>query len=525
MRNLIFNLALVLCTLPLAAQQDMGVITGIVTDSSGGVIPQAIVTVINQETNERRDITTSPAGTFTIGPLRIGTYNLAVEKNGFKKRLWNGIELHAQDRVRADLQLEVGQISDTISVTAEAPVMQSETSSLAKVVEEHEVRELPLNGRNFQQLAWLTAGVSPDKRGRDIDSGFNSHGQAFTQNSFIVDGIDNNNNVMGMQDRKMQVVVPSLDAVAEFKVETSNYSAEFGRNSGALMIVSIKTGSNQFHGSAYEYLRNNFFDARDTFNYTGVSQKLRKNLFGTSFGGPVRHDKTFFFFSWERLDQRQGQSDLVVVPTAAERQGLFTAAIKDPVIGQPFPNRQIPTSRYDPVAAKLLALWPDANFSGAGARSNFARNPPWNTTRDQFDTRVDHNVSQKDKIFGRLSVNRFNNLQDSVFPAPARGGQDNNRAIDANKAYSAAFSYTRIITPTLINEFRYGFIRQLVNKEGTRLVVPEPVDVTIWTYRDPGRRPLWITAVYAEWNHRVPRLGRDRIAAEFQDLAGAPIPG
>ena len=465
MRSIVFLLTFSLALVPLAAQQDMGVITGLVTDGSGGVVAQAAVTVTNQQTGETRTVATGDTGAFTVGPLRIGIYNLAVEKSGFRKRVWNGLEVHAQDRVRADVQLEIGQVNDVISVTAEAPILQSETSSLAKVVEEHEVRELPLNGRNFQQLAWLTAGVSPDKRGRDIDSGFNSHGQAFTQNSFIVDGIDNNNNVMGMQDRKMQVVVPSLDAVAEFKVETSNYSAEFGRNSGALMLVSIKSGTNQLHGSAYEYLRNNVFDARDTFNYTGVSQKLRKNLFGATVGGPVKRDRTFFFFSWERLDQRQGQSDLVIVPTAAERQGLFGSAVKDPLTGQPFPGSQIPSSRFDPVAAKLLTLWPSPNFSGAGARNNFARNPPWNTTRDQFDTRVDHNVSEKDKVFGHLSVNRFNNLQDSVFPYPARGGQDNNRAIDDNKAYSAAFSYTRIITPTLINEFRYGFIRQLADKK------------------------------------------------------------
>ena len=153
------------------------------------------------------------------------------------------------------------------------------------------------------------------------------------------------------------------------------------------------------------------------------------------------------------------------MPTTAERQGLFADAIKDPLTGQPFAGSQIPASRIDPVALKLLALWPAPNFNGAGARNNFARNPPWNTDRSQFDNRVDHNISERDKIFGHLSVNRFNNFQDSVFPYPARGGQDNNRALDDNKAYSAALSYTRIITPTLLNEFRYGFIRQLVNKK------------------------------------------------------------
>src|SRR5262249_61237580 len=149
----------------------------------------------------------------------------------------------------------------------EAGVRQAEEASLAHVVEQKQIRNLPLNGRNFQQLAWITAGVMPSTRGRDRDSGFNSHGQPVTQNNFIIDGIDNNNNVMGMQDRKAQVVVPSLDAVVEFKVQTSNYSAEFGRNSGAVMLVNIKSGTNQFHGTAYEFLRNDYADARYTFNY------------------------------------------------------------------------------------------------------------------------------------------------------------------------------------------------------------------------------------------------------------------
>ena len=154
------------------------------------------------------------------------------------------------------------------------------------------------------------------------------------------------------------------------------------------------------------------------------------------------------------------------MPSAAERQGLFATVIKDPLTGQPFAGSQIPASRVDPVALKLLALWPAANFNGAGALAQTSRGISLkNTNRSQFDNRVDHNISERDKIFGHLSVNRFNNLQDSVFPYPARGGQDNNRALDDNKAYSAALSYTRIITPTLLNEFRYGFIRQLVNKK------------------------------------------------------------
>lgn len=456
------------------AQQDMGVITGVVTDASGGVIPAARVTVVNRETSETRTVDTSDGGAYTVGPLRVGRYDVSVEKQGFKKAIEQDLELHAQDRVRADIKLEVGQIADSVSVTAETPLLQSETSSLATVIEQNEIRRLPLNSRNFQQLAWFASGVSPATQSRDRDSGFNAHGQQMTQNSFLIDGIDNNNNVMGMQDRKMQVVVPPLDAVAEFKIQTSNYTAEFGRNSGAVMIVSIKSGTNQFHGTAWEYMRNDIFDSRDTFNYvdrTGDGKAdpnvLRQNQFGVSFGGPIRRNKTFFFADWEGRRERYQQTDLAIVPTASERNGIFAtslAVINDPLTRQPFAGNAIPRNRFDGTAAKLLELWPQANFSGSGTRNNFIRNPPWQVDRDNWDTRIDHNLSDNDKIFGRVSIARFRSFRDGVFPEPARGGQNNDRALDANPARSIAFSYTRIIRPTLLNEFRYGFLRQVVDK-------------------------------------------------------------
>ena len=286
------------------------------------------------------------------------------KSRGSKKLVWTGIVLHAQDRARADFKLTLGQVADTVSVTSEAPVLQAESATLANVVNEREVRGLPLNGRNFQQLAWLSAGVMAATQSRDATSGFNSNGQQTTENNFIMDGIDNNNNVMGMQDRKAQVIIPSLDAVSEFKVQTSNYSAEFGRNSGAVMIVSIKSGTNGFHGTAFEYLRNDFFDSRDTFNYVPGADgkahptKLRQNQYGGTVGGPIIRNRTFFFGSFERFAQGNGQTLTGIVPTDAERQGIFPtslATIKDPVTGQPFPGNQIPVSRFDPTAAKLLA--------------------------------------------------------------------------------------------------------------------------------------------------------------------------
>jgi len=465
---------LLLVLVPLFAQQDMGVITGLVTDSSGAAIPGARVTVTNTETNESRAVETSATGSYTVGPLRIGVYQVAIEHEGFKRAVVSNLRVSAQDRVRADVELTIGQIAESVAVTAESPLLRAESSSLDYVVGQKEMRELPLNGRNFQQLAWLTSGVIPSTRSRDRESGFNAHGQPMTQNSFIIDGIDNNNNVMGMQDRKMQVVAPSLDAVAEFKVQTSNFSAEFGRNSGAVMIVSIKSGTNQFRGTAYNYLRNDRTDARDTFNYvdrTGDGRAdpevLKQNQFGATYGGPIVKDKTFFFGSFEGRRERRSQTDTAIVPTADQRNGIFSPTlvlVRDPLSNQNFPGNAIPRSRFDATAARMLDLWPQPNFTGFGTRQNFVRNPPWNTVRDQYDFRVDHNLSENDKVFGRFSLNRFDNLRDSVFEAPARGGQNNDRAFDDNDARSIAFSYTKILRPTLINEFRYGFSRQKVDK-------------------------------------------------------------
>jgi hypothetical protein len=456
------------------AQQDMGIITGVISDSSGAAVPAARVTIRDTATNEIRTIETNETGAYTVGPLRIGAYEIAVEKSGFRRAVWGDIQVHSQDRVRADLQLEVGQIAETVTVTSAAPVLQVETSSLANVVGEHEIRGLPLNGRNFQQLAWLAAGVLPSTTGRDRESGFNSHGQPVTQNNFIIDGIDNNNNVMGMQDRKAQVIIPSLDAVAEFKVQTSNYSAEFGRNSGAVMIVNIKSGSNEFHGSAYEYIRNDYFDSRDTFSYTDRDgdgradpEVLRQNQFGGTIGGPVVRNRTFFFASWEARRERRSQSDLSIVPTEDERNGIFSpvlAIIRDPQTGRPFADNRIPRERFDPVAARMLELWPAPNFGGSGTRQNYISAPPWNTDRDQLDVRIDHNVSSADRIFGRFSKSKFDTLRGAALPQPGRGDQGNDRAFDDNDARSGVFSWTRVLTPTLINEFRYGFIRQKVDK-------------------------------------------------------------
>lgn len=458
------------------AQQDMGYITGRIVDSSHAGIPGATLVVVNKQTGDRTVTISTDTGNYTAGPLKIGIYQIAVELVGFKRATAENIDIHAQDRVRVDFTLEVGEISESVSVYAQTPLLESENPTLGQAVETREIHSLPLAGRNFQKLALLTSGVIPAIGHRDRDSGFNSHGQRAGQNNFIIDGVDNNSHIMGMQDRKAQVMIPSLDAVHEFKVETSNYSAELGRSSGAVMNVTVKSGTNQFHGTAYEYLRNDIFDARDTFTYVDRNgdgkadpEVLRWNQFGFTFGGPMKRNRSFFFGSWEGLRIGHSQSFLAVVPGLQERQGVFSPAaygqLKDPKTGKPFPNNTIPKQQWDPVAAKLIQLYPEPNFTPSGTRANYVSGPPWKETRDQIDTRIDHNFSDQDKLFGRVSLMRYVNRRESVLPIPARGAQGNDFAEDDNDAHTLAVGYTKIFSPTLINETRFGYRRLKVDKK------------------------------------------------------------
>jgi len=339
-----------------------------------------------------------------------------------------------------------------------------------------------ISGRNYQSLALLTAGVAPEIGGRDrgplgdsrLGGGFVSHGQAVGQNNFLIDGIDNNSTIQGQQDRKAQAIIPSMDAVQEFKVQTSNYSAEFGRNAGAVVNVTIRSGTNEFHGSAYEFMRNDFFDAREAFGRNdrdgdGKADPdiLRQNQYGATFGGPVKKNKAFFFASWEAWKLRKSQSDIVVIPTQLEKAGDFSqtaglSALRNPAGGD-FANDVIPSSQIDPVFAGLAALYPNPNFAD-NTRRNFTNNPPLTTDRDQYDFRYDHTFTQKDNFFVRYSHYRFDNVRGAPLPGIARGGVGNDRGVDANNGDHLAASWTHVVSTSVVNEVRFGYKHLKVNK-------------------------------------------------------------
>ncbi len=301
-----------------------------------------------------------------------------------------------------------------------------------------------------------------------------SHGQQVGQNNFLIDGVDNNSTIMGQQDRKAQAMIPSMDAVQEFKIQTSNYSAEYGRNAGAVVNVTIRGGTNQFHGSAYEFMRNDFFDAREAFGRNdrdgdGKADPavLRQNQFGATFGGPIKKNKAFFFASWEAWKLRKAQSDFEIVPTQAERSGDFSQTanlgnLNDP-LGDEFANKTIPSARFDSSFNQLADLYPAPNFAD-NTRRNFVNNPPWTTDRDQLDFRYDHTFSANDNFFVRYSHYRYDNLRAAPLPGLARGSVGNDRSLDDNDGDHLASSWTHVFSPTMINEVRVGYKWLKVNK-------------------------------------------------------------
>ena len=482
---------LVLFAATLFGQQDQGVITGVITDESRAVIPGAIVTAREVNTNISTKAATNGNGVFHIGPVRTGSYEVSVEARQFRTAVRHSVDVHPNDRIGLNFTLRLGSATDVIVVTGRTPLLRTENSSLERNISRQEIQQMPLVDRNYQILAKLSAGVLPEIDGRDLGplqrggqsaSGFVSHGQPALQNNYLIDGIDNNSTVMGLQDRKAQAVVPSLDAIQEFTVLTSNYDAEFGRNAGAVVNVTVRSGTNSLHGSAYNHLRNDIFDARPTFSYTdrdgdGKADPavLRQNMFGATAGGPMKRDQGFFFVSWESWRVRLAQSDRSTIPTALERHGNFSQteglkSLKDPLGGN-FPNKTIPASRLDPAAVTLMELYPVPNYTDV-TRTNYLSNPPWRTDRDQFDTRIDYRISDRDTVFGRYSWYNYDSLRAGSLPGLARGAHGNERALDDNDGRHLTLSHTRVVRANIVNQLRFGYKSLKVNKRNDDAASP-----------------------------------------------------
>src|SRR3954462_9077206 len=385
------------------AQVDRATITGTVTDSGGAVIPGATVTITNLATNVTITQPTTETGSYLLVNLIPGKYQVEVELTGFK-RVSQVVTLEVGQRARVDARLEVGTLSETVTVGETTQLLNSNDATLGTVIPQFQVSNLPVAIRNWDDLLALVPGVQGDRYteqgggtsfGRT--GGINVHGARALQNNFLLDGVDNNSISENVQELTTQVSRPSVDAIQEFKVVTSPYSAEYGRSPGAAVSVSTKSGTNAFHGTGYEYFRNDKMDSIDYFsNRAGAAvPKNDQNQYGGNIGGPLLRDRAFFFADYEGTRITRGVSRLTRVPTADERAGIFTTAVRDPVTGLPFENNRIPTSRIDPYAAAIIALVPPPTQSGV---NNYFRNANLIDNSDRLLTRADWRPSAKDSI-------------------------------------------------------------------------------------------------------------------------------
>ena len=490
-------------------QKDSGGVAGVVRDSGGALVAGAKVRVKDVDRGTEIVVTTSSQGEYVANPLKIGRYNLTAEKGGFKKTTVGPVVVNIQEHPAVDITLQVGSISEVVTVTSQGPLLETETSDLGQVMDSHRVSTLPLNGRNYAQLAQLGAGVAPSEPGSRVSAsyGFSANGARSLQNNFLLDGVDNNANLGDVLNETAFVIQPSVDAIAEFKVQTNSYSAEFGRGNGAILNAVIKSGTNQLHGDVYEFLRNEKLEATNAFDAFG-RQPYKQNQFGFTLGGPIVRSRTFFFGDYEGLRVRQAIPHPSLIPTQANiLQGDFSTLLTNtiapqidpntglpipgstavdcnnnptfggeifntrltqqsslnpnglcgvPINGSGTPSNIFPTGLTDPLAARLAALFPVPNADING--NNFLSDPKRIENRNNFDIRIDHKVSEKDSVFGRFS---FEN-QPSSIPAPFNNVLDGGGFFDGiedNSYRSVALSDSHMFSPTLANEVRLGYNR------------------------------------------------------------------
>lgn len=463
--------ALLVLQSALLAQTDSGLVTGFISDPSGAIIVNAAVTLKSPQTGSVYKATAGASGSFTISAVVRGTYDLVVEAAGFTKYQQTGLEVNIGARVQANVTLKVGSTSEAIEVTVATPLLESQSASVGQVIDNKTIVTLPLNGRNYSQLALLIPGAVPNYGSRAAD-GFSLNGQRTFQNVFLVDGIDNNSYILGADTASTQAIRPSADAIQEFKVDSATYSAEFGRAAGGVISVSIKSGTNKLRGSLFEFIRNNELDANNFFsNRAGLKRPpLRRNQFGGTVGAPIIKNRTFYFGSYQGTLVRQSTTITSTVPTGNSASGDFGAVnIYDPLlvaggIRQQFPGNIIPASRLDPVGLKVAALYAKPNL--LSAVNNYARNVGTSDSDHQGDGRLDHKLTERDSLFVRFSVNQRTVDRQALFAAPGNGGTGfNDLPLNQSfKAWSGIGNWTRVITPSVVNEFRLGYTHNESNQ-------------------------------------------------------------
>jgi len=447
----------------LFAQTDSASLRVLVEDALQASVAGARVNLLNRNTGALMSVTTSPDGYALFSPIVRGLYQVDVAQAGFKSVKLNEVQINIDERRFLRIKLEVSSIAETVEVTAAVASIQTEQGALGQVISGRTAVELPLAGRRYTELALLSPGVAastlnPTTRG---PGWFVANGNYHTQNNFLLDGIDNNQGTQNAQSLSAQVVQPNPDAIAEFKVQTNSFSAEFGRSAGAVINVSIKGGTNALHGTGYYFNRDSALAAA---GWTNNNQNLPKsNLkwqqYGGTVGGPIQKDKLFYFGAYEGFQQNFADSFLVTVPTAAQKRGEFGALnIVDPATNTPFPNNIIPASRFDALGKRVLDLWPEnnlpGNFQNGRPSNNYSALRDGTENTHKFDTRADYALNSKNQLMSRFSYLRQKFFRVQLFPGIADG--EGNQGGQFNENRSLAVAWTSTISPRVVNTLRYG---------------------------------------------------------------------
>jgi len=457
---LVFAFFVVTC-LPVQAQFDTATVLGTVRDSSSAVVPGASVTLSNVDTGISRTTPTDAAGNFEFVSVRIGTYQIKAELAGFTTAVTDNFRVTVNARQRVDVSLTPGQVTERVTVTGAAALLETDSSDRGQVIGSAQIVNLPLNGRAYADLALLSPGVRRSSLADSRDASFNVNGLRSIFNNFVLDGVDNNSYATSNQGFSNQIVQITPDALAEFKVQTNNYSAEYGRAGGAVVNAAVRSGTNQFRGSAWEFHRNDSLNAVGFFKPVGGQKPvLIRNQFGFTFGGPIRRDRTFFFADYEGFRQIQRTLRFASIPTMDQRQGILGASIRNPLTGEAFSNGVIPPDRITPFAKNVLALLPIPQFTGMS--NNFQSLPRQTDYNDKADVKIDHQFSPSTSAFVRVSQRKANSFQPSALPLPL-DGSSNGFVRALNQAM--AVGVTRILSPHSLLDVHLGITRTLAGKD------------------------------------------------------------
>ncbi|MBB6142839.1 hypothetical protein HNQ77_000777 [Silvibacterium bohemicum] len=483
----------------LLGQVNTASLSGLVADSSGSAMAGIHVKSLNRSTGYSREVVTDRSGYYTLSNMPIGSYTVAVEGDGFVETD-ESVELNVGSKARRDFTLRIKTLQQVIHVREhDSAGLSADDASLSTVVDQNTIANTPLYLRNWDDLLRTVAGVQISRYTEQAGSSapgrtgdFNVNGVHSLQNNFILDGIDNNTFSENVQELSTEAAHPSVDVIQQFNIITNPYSSEYGRSPGAVVSINTKGGTDDVHGVVYEYIRNSFFDANDFFsNRYGLPRpENNHNQFGASIGGPVRHDRLFYFFNYEGTRIREGVSRTSTVPLPNERVGDFSPAtaaavgvtypaIVDPATGQPFPDNQIPRSDLDPAIQTILSLFPLPNVphpQGQNDLNNYARNALTTDDDDSYDARVDWIPSPNNVIFGRYNYSNRNRIVPGYLGGLADGATNSAWGHLFLRSNSFVVGWTHVFGSSVVNDLRLGFIRDHAVSEQLPFSLPQTAD-------------------------------------------------